>query len=69
MRFYHVQLVRSIIYGKLIYSFHVYLWPKNILKKLDSWFRNFVWSGDVSTRKIYNVALKQICVPYIEKEV
>jgi hypothetical protein len=58
--------VRSIIYGKLIYSFHVYLWPKNILKKLDSWFRNFVWSGDVSTRKIYNVALKQICVSYIE---
>jgi hypothetical protein len=28
-----------------------------------------VWSGDVSTRKIYNVALKQISVPYIEKEV
>jgi hypothetical protein len=65
MRFYHVQLVPSIIYGKVIYSFHVYLWPKNILKKLDSWFRNFVWSGDVSMRKIYNVALKQICVSYI----
>jgi hypothetical protein len=27
----------------LIYSFHVYLWPKNIFKKLDCWIRTFVW--------------------------
>ncbi|PNY15137.1 hypothetical protein L195_g011827 [Trifolium pratense] len=59
-----IQLVRSIIHGMLIYSFHIYLWPKNILRKLDSWIRNFVWSGDVSTLKICTVVWKQVCVPF-----
>ncbi|PNX77655.1 hypothetical protein L195_g015173 [Trifolium pratense] len=60
----HVQLVKSIIHGMLIYSFHVYLWPKNILKKLDTWIRNFVWSGDINTKKICTVAWKKVCNPY-----
>jgi hypothetical protein len=30
-----VQLVKSIIHGMLVYSFHIYAWPRNFLKKLD----------------------------------
>ncbi|MCH80766.1 putative ribonuclease H protein, partial [Trifolium medium] len=59
-----VQLVRSIIHGMLINSFHIYRWPKNILKKLDTWVRNFVWSGDVTTRKICTVSWIRVCTPY-----
>jgi hypothetical protein len=59
-----VQLIRSVIHGMLIYSFHIYMWPKTLLKRLDSWIRNFIWSGDVNTRKICTVSWKKICSPY-----
>lgn len=54
-----VQLVCLIMHDILIYSFHIYRWEKNI-KKLDGWIRNFVWNGDVMTRKIYMVSWKRI---------
>jgi hypothetical protein len=47
-----VQLVKSIIHGMLVYSFHIYLRPKHLLKKEGTWIRNFVWSGDIATKKI-----------------
>ena len=31
-----VQLVKSIIHGMLVYSFHVYMWPKRLLRMLDT---------------------------------
>ncbi|MCH86386.1 ribonuclease H, partial [Trifolium medium] len=63
-----VQLVRAIIHGMLIYSFQVYTWPKALLKQLDRWIRNFIWSGDVTTKKICTIARRNIyiCKPYEE---
>jgi hypothetical protein len=58
-----VQLVNSIIHGMLVYSFHIYLWPAALLKKVDAWIRNFIWSGDISTRKICTVGWKLVCRP------
>lgn len=37
-----VQLVKSIIQGMMVYSFHVYLWPVSLLKSLDRSIRNFI---------------------------
>jgi len=34
-----VQLVKSIIHGMLVYSFYVYLWPRRLLRLLDSWIK------------------------------
>jgi len=31
-----VQLVKSVIHGMMVYSFHVYLWPRRLLRLLDS---------------------------------
>jgi hypothetical protein len=59
-----VQLVKSIIHGMLVYSFHVYLWPHSLLKKLEKWIRNFIWSGDINTKKICTVAWKKVCTTY-----
>jgi hypothetical protein len=59
-----VQLVKSIIHGMLVYSFHVYLWPRSLLKKLEKWIRNFIWSGDINTKKICTVAWKKVCTTY-----
>jgi hypothetical protein len=61
-----VQLVKSIIHGMLVYSFHVYLWPRRLLRLLDSWIKNFIWSGDVLSRKVCTVSWKVMCRPWAE---
>lgn len=59
-----VQLVKSIIHGMLVYSFHIYRWPTKLLKRLDGWIKNFVWSGDIYYRKVCMVAWKMVCLPW-----
>jgi hypothetical protein len=34
-----VQLVKSIVHGMLVYSFHIYRWPIRLLKMLDRWIK------------------------------
>lgn len=58
-----VQLVKSVIQGILVYSFHIYAWPISLLKTIDSWIRNFIWSGNISTRKMVTVAWHKLCAP------
>jgi len=53
-----VQLVKSIIHGMLIYSFHVYLWPRRLLRLLDTWIKKFILSSDVLTKKVVYCGLK-----------
>lgn len=36
-----VQLVKSIIHGMIVYSFHCYAWPKAMLKTIDGWIKKF----------------------------
>lgn len=61
-----IQLVKSIIRGMLSYSFHVYAWPVSLLKLIDKWIRNFIWSGDILTKKVVTVAWSKLCCPTIE---
>lgn len=58
-----VQLVQSVIQGMLAYSFHIYAWPVSLLKTIDGWIRNFIWSGDVNKRKLVTVAWHKLCTP------
>ncbi|XP_019451876.1 PREDICTED: uncharacterized protein LOC109353976 [Lupinus angustifolius] len=51
-----VELVKSIIHSMLNYSFQVYSWPDNLLKRLDSCIKNFIWSGDTKVKKLVTVA-------------
>jgi len=51
-----VQLVKSIIHGMHFYSFHIYMWPRHLLHQLDSSINNFIWSGDIGTRKVCTVS-------------
>jgi ribonuclease HI len=59
-----IQLVKSIIHGMLVYSFNVYMWPRRLLCSLDSWIKNFIWSGDIHSRKICTVSWKIMCRPW-----
>lgn len=58
--------VKSIAQSMMIYSFHVYVWPVALLKLVDQWLRNFIWSGDINARKIVTVAWHKICTPFPE---
>lgn len=42
-----VQLAKSIIHGMLVYNFHVYAWPIFLLKTVDRWIKDFIWSGNI----------------------
>ena len=61
-----VQLVKLIIHGMLVYSFHVYFWPKRLLHLLDSWIKTIIWSDDVFTKKVCTVSWKVMCRPWSE---
>jgi hypothetical protein len=61
-----VQLVKSVIQSMLIYSVSIYSWPVSLLKSIETWSRNFIWSGNISQKKLVTVSWKKICVPMDE---
>ncbi|GAU50480.1 hypothetical protein TSUD_409650 [Trifolium subterraneum] len=61
-----VQLVKSVIQSMTIYSISIYSWPSSILKSIEAWIRNFIWSGNIDQRKLVTVAWKKICAPFDE---
>ncbi|XP_024636247.1 uncharacterized protein [Medicago truncatula] len=61
-----VQLVKSVVQGMLIHSITVYSWPTSLLRDLEKYIKNFIWSGDTSKRKLVTVSWKNICKPYDE---
>ena len=62
-----VQLVKYIIHETLVYFFHVYyMWPRRLLRMLDTWIKNCIWSGDVLTRKVCTVSWNCLSRPWTE---
>ncbi|XP_019418539.1 PREDICTED: uncharacterized protein LOC109329320 [Lupinus angustifolius] len=61
-----VELVKSIIHNILVYRFHIYSWPINLLKRMDCCIRNFIWSGDTKVKKLITVAWHKVCCPIKE---
>jgi hypothetical protein len=48
------------------FCYAIYAWPVSLLKELEKWIRNFLWSGDIYTRKMVTVAWKKVCSDYVE---
>lgn len=61
-----VQLVKSVIQSMFIHSMTVYSWPTKLLRDLEKWIKNFIWSGDPNKRKLVTVAWKKVGAPYVE---
>jgi hypothetical protein len=61
-----IELVKSVVQSMLIHSITVYSWPISLLKGLERWIKNFIWSGDIYQRKLVTVAWKFFCKPYDE---
>jgi hypothetical protein len=49
-----------------IYNITTYAWPVSILKTIEAWRRNFIWSGDINQKKLVIVAWKKVCSPFDE---
>jgi len=58
--------VKSVIQGMLIHSISIYSWPKQLLKEMETWIRNFIWSGDIAKRKLVTVSWSNACKPILE---
>lgn len=61
-----VTLVKAIIQGMMVHSISIYSWPIALLKEVESWIRNFIWSGNIANRKLVTVSWKKLCKPYSE---
>jgi len=61
-----VQLVKSVIEGMLIHTMSIYSWPVSLLRELERWIKNFIWSGDIYKKKMVIVAWKKVCDAYDE---
>ncbi|XP_042520593.1 uncharacterized protein LOC122094023 [Macadamia integrifolia] len=58
-----VELIRSVFSGMPIHNFSVYWWPESVIKTVERWMRNFLWSGDIDTVKKISVKWEEVCRP------
>jgi hypothetical protein len=56
-----VQLVKSVVQSMLIHTMSIYSWPIKLIKQIEKWIKNFIWSGDTTKRKLITVAWKKVC--------
>ena len=54
-----VRLIKTVVWSRLLYSFHIYSWPIATLKMLDMWLQNFICIGDIDERKLFTVSWKK----------
>ena len=59
-------LVKSVIHAMLVHTLAVYSWPIALLKDIEKWCRNFIWSGDIEKRKMVTVSWYTVCKPLEE---
>lgn len=51
-----IQLVKLVIFGMIQHIISIYNWPSSVIKEVEKYVRNFIWSGDVNNRKLVIVA-------------
>ncbi|XP_058749517.1 uncharacterized protein LOC131622496 [Vicia villosa] len=56
-----VLLVKTVIQSMMVHSITIYDWPMSIIKSIETWTRNFLWSGNMETRKLVTVSWKKCC--------
>lgn len=53
-----VQLVKYVIFSMMVHCISVYNWSGSIIKMVDCWMKNFIWSGSIDKKNIVIVAWK-----------
>ena len=57
------QLVQSVYQSLFLHCFSIYQLPSCVLKHLSACARNFIWLGDLSSRKLVTVDWSMVCGP------
>lgn len=55
--------MKSVIHSMLVHCITIYSWPVHLIKDLERWMKNFIWSGDVNKRNLVTVAWHKVCSP------
>ncbi|XP_058783572.1 uncharacterized protein LOC131658278 [Vicia villosa] len=55
------QLVKSVILSMVVHSIGIYNWPGSIIKRIEAWLRNFIWSGCINKKKVVTISWKTCC--------
>ncbi|XP_043687690.1 uncharacterized protein LOC122638905 [Telopea speciosissima] len=50
-----VELERSVMLSVPVHNFSIYWWPSSCISIMEKWIRNFIWSGDIETKKAVTV--------------
>jgi len=58
-----VKLVNTVITSLLTCSFNLYKWPISLLKQVEQWCQNFIWTSDILIKGITTVNWATICSP------
>ena len=61
-----LSLIKYVVIGSLNYYFQIYKWPSSLLSLLVRSIRNFLWTGNLETRKSIVVAWKKVCRPCVD---
>ena len=61
-----MALINSVVLGSLLHTFMVYKWPLQLIKHIKKSIKNFLWTGDVNSKKTVMVNWSQCCVPIDE---
>lgn len=56
-------LVKSVLYGMYSYWARIFLLPKDVIFKISSICRNYLWGGTEEYRKTPTIAWKTMCTP------
>lgn len=54
-------IIKIVIQGLLMHTLLIYACPISLLKYIEKWNRNFIWSDDTSTRKFVTFAWNKCC--------
>ncbi|XP_038699659.1 uncharacterized protein LOC119996952 [Tripterygium wilfordii] len=58
-----LELIRSVLQGIEQFWIGIFPLPHQVINKISSICRNFLWTGDISRSKYALVAWKDLCVP------
>lgn len=61
-----VQLIKSVVQSMLLHCLTIYSGPVKLIKDLEKWMRNFIWSGYINQRKLVTVSWSKVCKPIKE---
>lgn len=51
--------IKNVIQGMVMHTIMVYSWPNSLLKDIQKWCENFIWSDDTLKKKLVTIAQRK----------